>query len=1130
MQMLDPLKPEDQAAMENPQMLPPLDTSTVFDTQVDPNAQTPATAQETTAATLAAERETNTYGWGQFLTDTTSTEWNTANWLLGETAPAPDLDWEFTDKHFEYAKKQLPEYMWPRLVDAEIKSAAHLSWYIDKLRDEDAAIQRLSTASGWGQAGRMAIGMLDPVEIAAAVGAEAASGGLATPALVAKYGTKIRGLAGGVSNAALGATFNATDERTTNTEFGVGLGVDMVTGYLAGRFVGNFGRDVGKVGEKLRIADPTPASERIAKQTEELSKLREQAEGGSTVGAAQVPNDEFIRPSITLNPEAKQADVPKGAFPGARIGVVGQGVTSDDPIERAIIPHLGEDAVGKTDGSTTPISTHEWARQHHEAQTARWRQALLPAWDEWAKDEKLSYIRRHYRSDEDYNRFSKQVRDYVEDTSPDADSKYAPGVVKAGKRFREIMADHAESINNPGKYDGTTRRSLAGGEKLKPDPYYVPKIADRDNIDRLTAVYGFESLRKLAKAAVTDAMTTQGYQIKQELLDKVADGWLTNISKAKYGMNDDLADVFSGRSKARMYEVLSASGIDEDTVKQIVQAMDAKDSATPRLKHRTPINYKYKMSLVNKKTGEAEDVSIQDFFSDDVDHIMSAYTRRLSGELAFARLRVKDPTQPDSPNFWIDGITSRPEFEEKVLKAIRDSYSRAGRQGVDTAVKRAEYLYNATLGLPQHNLSPELTRKLRRLRDYNYLRLMNNMGITQAIELGRIFSRTSLSAMVKNVPSLKRIIEEGGGSLVLNNKMARELEMWGVTDNDYWVGAFRHRYQEELIGETAQSGPSILAQAGAKYDKVVQKGKDVLANTSLQKPIHSRLQQWAAKASVQWFADNARDPKLFKKWERRLADMGLDADDLKAIRGQIIKHADSPDPEKRTITAMNFENWEPEVRSKFLHAVKRYTSRIVQVNDPGNLPMFFSHPVFQTLAQFRGFTFAAYEKSTLWDLKHRDTQSVLTAAADVAFGAATYALMVHAKAMSRDDREEYLAKELDPAHLAAMGFARSGSASFVPMMVDTGLSFTPAGPVFSSARSSGTPMGALGGSAVVDLGNSLASASSAAIDSLLSGRQLSKQELGTAFRIAPGGNWLPSVGLLNALSDGRPLMAPRKEQ
>jgi hypothetical protein len=1149
-QMMPPLKPEDMTALEHPQIIPAQSTATEVDTAINPLELKPdgssvpfiseaPTAQEAADNIRAKDAELQDYSWGQFASDVVSTDWATSKWLFGEEAPAPDPTWELTPQHQDRWKKEVPEHLQPLLPELEVMSEGQFDKAIRDMKSRSEAEGRLANLTGWGQTGRIALGAVDPTEIVTSIVADVASAGTLTPVIAAKWGLKAKTamkLTAGVSNAATGLVFSAardTDDEMSWADYGLGIGIDYTVGHL----LGGLGSEFFTAGNNIKkdITSKTPITDIVEREHKALEELRARAfPEESTVGAAaNTGAKEDIRPGTTLNPEIQQGDVPMGAFEGKRVSVVGQGATSEDPTERLLIPHLGEDAVGKPKGQgTTPISTSEFARLHFSRNEASWYQAVKPNYDKWAERQGFSRMRRKFVREEDWEKFSKQVYDYVEDTRPDAKNFYDPEVVSVGERQRSILKRYAEEFANPGLEDGTTMRSIAGAENLKPDANYVPKIADREAIDDLTARYGHAQISRMVREAVKDEMAREGYDIKEELLTKVADGWLTNISKAGYGDADSLADIFSGRSRSRMHEVLGAAGIDEDTVKQIVEAMQVKDAKTPRLKHRSPINYRYSTKLRDLKTGETKDVSVLDMFSKDMNHIMMSYSRRASGEIAMARLRIKDPTQQNSPDYWIDGITSKAEFDAKIKKAIEDSYFRRGadRAAAQTALKRAEFLYNATLGLPQHHLNPTLTKSLRRVRDYNFLRLMNNMGITQAIEVGRVFSMTGVRAALSNMPSLKRIVQQGGETVELNNKMARELEMWGVTENDYWIGAAKYRFQEELAGETPGGAPSRLSKLGQQYDDVINKGKEVLANTSLQRPIHSRQQQWAARAATQWFADNARDAKKFAKYQHRLADMGLTKADMDKIATQITAHAEAPDPSMRKITAMNFDKWDPEVRAKFLASLRRYTNRIVQVNEVGNLPMFFSHPIAQTFLQFRTFSVASYDKATLWNLKHRDQQAMMIAVGDITFGAATFALLAHVRAMNRDDRDEYLEEQLSLKNLATMGFARAGISSIVPMLVDSGLAFTPTGPMFMGARSSGTATDALGGSAPFDLLNGVASTSGAIMDSVWNDRELSQQELRGGQRITPFGNHLAPVSLLNSMITDRDLMAPRKEQ
>lgn len=1098
-----------------------------YETPVDQPAL-PDSQQVNDAEVAADLQSMGDYPTVQYLQDVMNTEWSTTQALFNDDNEI-DLNFKLDDSHIKTIKEKLPQYLWDDIEVADMTSQKDFDQEIQRLLDQDAAVERLEHAGTMGQIGRVGLGMLDPTEVVIGIGAEAATLGSGTPLLVARYGMKAKRAAtllGGMSNAAAGLAINAVKDKGDNVtaaNYGAGLALDWTVGAMLGRL----GAEFLTAADKIK-ATPKLTPDQVAKQVDDLEKVIA-AEPGS-LSAAASPQQDAIRSGTTLNPELQQGDVPMGAKPlgTPRIDTVGQLATSKDPTTRALGPYFGEDAVGRTDGKATPFSTTEVAMQHHQSVEARWKQALVPSWKEWAKEQGFGSVRTKWHSQKDFDQFSRSIYDFVEDRRPGAEAFYPKSVVTAGKRFRELMKDYADDFRNPGRLDGTTLRSIADQPD---DPHYVPKVADREEIDRLTATYGETAMRRLALEAVRDSMTQQGYQIDEKLMQKVADGWFTNISKAGYGTGDSLVEALAGRSKANLEEALGEIGIDKDTIAEITTAMGVKDGKSPRLKQRTPINYRYTAKLKNLKTGADEDVSILDMFSRDMDHLMMSYSRRAAGEVAMARVRVKDPSQPNSPDYWIDGITSRSEFETKVLKAVEDSHYRMGlsRSDAQQAIKKLEYLYRATLGLPQHNLDPKLTAAMRRVRTFNFFTKMNNMGITQLIETARPIAMTGLRAAFAQMPSLKRIVDKGAGTVELNNKMARELEMWGVTENDYWIGGTKYHYQEELIGE-AGGAPTRLSKLGKQFDELANRGKEVMAYTSFQRPVHSRQQQWAARAAVQWFADNARNAKKFAKAEARIADMGLDKDDMAEIAKQVAAHAEAADPSMRKITAMNFEKWDPTVRSKFLHAVRRYTNRIVQVNDPGNLPMFMSHPVAQTFLQFRTFSFASYAKATQWNLKHRDQQALMIALGDIAFGAGTYAALVHARAVGRDDKEEFLAKERTLSNLALQGFARAGVSSLIPMGIDTALAATPMGPLFINARSSGQASDALGGSAPISLMNDAVSTLKGITESLWDGRDLSQQELRTGLKATPFGNHWGAMMLLNSMISGRDKVAPRREQ
>ena len=115
-------------------------------------------------------------------------------------------------------------------------------------------------------------------------------------------------------------------------------------------------------------------------------------------------------------------------------------------------------------------------------------------------------------------------------------------------------------------------------------------------------------------------------------------------------------------------------------------------------------------------------------------------------------------------------------------------------------------------------------------------------------------------------------------------------------------------------------------------------GKKITADISLMTPINNFLQRWAVRAVSQRFTDAMDNPK--KLWsERRLAQAGLDLDDVAEISEQIKKHAKTEEGvlTKHKLKQLNTDKWDPKVRHKFKTAVYRVSTQIIQENDPGNM-------------------------------------------------------------------------------------------------------------------------------------------------------------------------------------------------
>lgn len=837
--------------------------------------------------------------------------------------------------------------------------------------------------------------------------------------------------------------------------------------------------------------------------------------GGSSAGAAANPAE--------FNPLLPTAPIIDGEIPSARFGKVrmdsvGQlGSIAESKSARLYAQHLGEESVGMTDRSTVSISASERGSRLHRSAQVQWYQAVKPSWEKWAKDQGINWFQRRNPGSA-YRRFMSEVADYVENADPLATAPH-PSVAQVGERFRKIMASYADLAANPGADEGTTRRAIEGFTNLTRDQFYLPKYSDPDKINSLFLRFAPRTLHNFVKQAVLDAVD----DIEDELADRIAAGYLKRIRGAGYGIQENFDSAFRSSNPDTIRTALEDIGVAGEHIDQIVARVAKRDTSdSARAKHRTPLNYTYS-ARVQAKDGSVQPLSMKDFFVNDADELINRYSREMSGRVALAKVRIRNP---DDNKIIVDGITSEADFA-KMMDHVKQDFAVSPTSGTDgklkMAVENMEFLHRAILGQPHHNGDTHVAW-LRRLRDFNVLRLMNRMGINQAQEVGIMISQLGLRAMLKQMPALRRITD-GIGDKVLNNRLARELEAGLGLGTDQFFGAQRFRQLDDIAGE--KLGQGRTASMGRRIDNALVTGKHITSNISFMTSVNSRLQQWAARSIAQGFADDAfgKGMKALKGSKLdRLKSLGMDEKTAEKVYAQIRQHAEVKG--SRTLTALNMEKWEPAIRSKFLDTVYRHARKVVMENDAGNLHRWMSKPGMQVMFQFRTFIFGAWAKRTLSNLHHLDMTAATTLFAEIMLGAATHALNVSVNASTRPDGDEYLEKELTPLNLAKKGFGRSGIGSIIPTVVDSAAAFTPLGPQFD-ARTSATPNDLLFGVPAIDWLTSSSTFTKGLMESTWEGREMSQKEIMAGPRSMPFGNWWPIMTLMGEMYGDRSFQAPR---
>lgn len=245
-------------------------------------------------------------------------------------------------------------------------------------------------------------------------------------------------------------------------------------------------------------------------------------------------------------------------------------------------------------------------------------------------------------------------------------------------------------------------------------------------------------------------------------------------------------------------------------------------------------------------------------------------------------------------------------------------------------------------------------------------------------------------------------------------------------------------------------GSAMVAAEG-----LLQRGARVTSLISGMAPINAYLQRWAAKGVLYKFASMAGGESVNRQ---RLRVLGLSDEMQDRIFGEIRDKVTFIDGEVRgrKLQRLNLEQWDPEVRGAFEHAIFRWTRKIIQENDLGQTNTVLGSTVGKLVFQFRNFMLGAWTKNTLHNAHMRDWESLSMMLGTMTFGALAYVAQTHLQSIGRGDRERFLERRLGERKVVAAAFQRAGFSSLLPGVYDNLAYVAGLDPLFDT-RASSTP-------------------------------------------------------------------------
>lgn len=686
---------------------------------------------------------------------------------------------------------------------------------------------------------------------------------------------------------------------------------------------------------------------------------------------------------------------------------------------------LLSDPVGEADHAGRGLNASELASIDWHKYKGQFSIVMNDAFDAYAKEQGWNMLQRQLKQAEFNKMVTRAVRDY-------STSQYVHPQV--GKAVMEIQKIHKEILEQMKKY------GVKGAESIDPDPFYMMRRFNHDRIVQMTKQFGEAQLVKLVKGAIRSIRP-----VTDEMAEKIAKNYVTIVRAIPF---EDMTKLRMGDAgRARLKEIAEKMGVDRDVMDEILDMTLQKpgkvEGNSGRLKSRTLFNENYRMKLTSQIDGKAEEVGIEDFFENDARVLMDLYTRQTTGMVGLAKM----------------GIRSDADFERLMDDAMKEAMEQGDFTKFQKERKHLQDVYNHILGRP---MSDEVygtqERMLKAIRDFNFIRMMGQVGFAQLAEIGNTLGYAGWRAFSLHMPGVRGIIRQAKGG-TLDDQLSRDLV------NMAGLGA-----EMASMHPHARAADDMMFNVGlTKAEAALAHGRHAVAMVSGLAPITNMLRQISSRAFVQKFSDYARGlDKLDDKAFNKLAWAGITKENRTAVFRDLKKYSKVSGRTSKVDT-IEWEKWQvesPDTYETFRLAVWRESRRVVQENTIGETAPWMHTQIGKILTQFRGFMLVAHAKQTLYSLHHRDMSTANAFLASTLFAGLGY---VAQTSMNYAGNDEELDKRLSLDNIAKSAFQRNSAAALVPATIDTLRGFAGMDAVFKYGRSTGLASGIILGNPTVDL-------------------------------------------------------------
>jgi len=637
-----------------------------------------------------------------------------------------------------------------------------------------------------------------------------------------------------------------------------------------------------------------------------------------------------------------------------------------------------------------------------------------------------------------------------------------------------------------------------------------------------------EELKKMAGNA-----SSPDY-ISPEKASLMADAILTFIKNSRRATGFDLEALLRTRDpqKLTLYLKEALPHLSDADISKMTKALGNEISTitSGRLVERIKLNESFSIQ-VRDKNGNLQTLRLDDLYDNNVDALFNDYTQEMSGWAALSdKLGIKSRDDWYATSNKIINDIELKYDRTKVFQNIR------ANEEIETLTSVFQNLLGRSAEVDPNNPWSKFARNIRR---YNFVRVLNQVGIASLPELGNIISAAGIKTFVQNIPEFKSIVRDMQRGKPLRDTVFKELATINYGNGDEALHRISHSLETLDQNTATHSLGSSL-----KSSNILSALEKTTTWTSGLTPVDMFLRKLATRTFVDKFADD-----MFKLKNsnfnfssinlNRYKVLGFTESELKKFAKEFTNGTVTTEATfwGTKVKQFNFANWsDQDLLITFANRLNRHTKRTVQYNFIGDSQRFFSDTTTgKMLSQFRQFIITAWSKQFLHNIALADFRTFSTFSYTSLLATLAYLGQTHFNALGMGDKEraEYFEKrfgvEGDYTRLGLAAFQRTGWSSLMPMYADI-VSLAIAPDLRFNTRSSGLEVNLITGNPTYDLfatgGRSLLSILKTARDDY----SFSKTDLKRITRLFVFQNSFGVSNVLNLFLDKVPLPDESKEK